>query len=122
MSEWHARGRWRAWQLFGKSCERLERTVGRRGPESRSVGTLHPRIGASFALIPITIGVEFFLYYSMSIASKPSFGVGMVYLMGLAPTIVFYGGSLLIWCPVVDWTPAKIRRTVYTSVALGLFV
>jgi hypothetical protein len=87
--------------------------------------SLHPRIGASFALIPITIGIVVLLWMSIAFGSGPLWGLGdlgVVFLIGVTPTVIFYGGSLVIWCPVVQWTRRKVLRTVYTSVALVVLV
>lgn len=91
----------------------------------RTIYSLHPRVGASFALVPITIGVEVFLFLSASYASTPNtlfdFGpLGFAMLMGITPVVIFYGGSLLIWCPVVQWNRKKVIRTMYVSVGLAL--
>src|SRR5262245_16241203 len=89
------------------------------------VATLHPRVGASFALIPITIGLEIFLLLSAQFGQSTFWGLdgfGLIMLLGLVPVVVFYGGSLLIWCPAVQWSRRKALGTAYTSVGLALAV
>lgn len=67
----------------------------------------HPRVAATFALIPLTVGLEIpmallgdFLerHFETVVAWSPTV---------LFPGLMLYVGYLLIWWPAVDWTPKR---------------
>ena len=83
--------------------------------KSPSTSTLNPRVGASFALIPMTFGVVVMAYFASFLSSSAEFGI---FMLTLAPLMVFYGGSLIIWLPVVQWTRRKRIGTWMISLCL----
>lgn len=91
-----------------------------------TIPMLHPRIGASFALIPLSVGVETILIaVAATLDSSGIFGVhtALLYsLLGIVPVLIFYGGSLLIWSPTVEWNSRKVHRTLWVSIALAAFL
>lgn len=82
-----------------------------------TIESIHPRMAASFALISITVGIELGLYVSAGWGFFPG-ETATILLLVATPMVTVYAGSLLIWCPVVHWTRAKIRGTVYVSIGL----
>ena len=80
-----------------------------------SISTLNPRVGASFALIPLTFGVFMLIYSLAYLGAMDEFWMGA---LALAPLCIFYGGSLIIWLPVVQWTRKKRIGTWIISLCL----
>jgi hypothetical protein len=84
---------------------------------------MHPRLVATFALIPITFGVEILLYLLLYSAYDPFGVIGQilgVILLLVAPVVILYGGGLLIWWRTVAWTPRKRFGVLVTSLILLL--
>ncbi|MFO0838077.1 MAG: hypothetical protein U1D55_06075 [Phycisphaerae bacterium] len=77
----------------------------------------HPRIGATFALIPITFGVLLAAYLAETLLSS-IFSLMPIFAITLSPPIVMVGGTLVIWGPSVRWTP---RRRLKTIVLVGAY-
>ncbi|MFN0137508.1 MAG: hypothetical protein ACKVS9_15495 [Phycisphaerae bacterium] len=88
----------------------------------RTIESLHPRVAATFALIPLTFGVVIGAYLLLS-EYWVSAG-GWILLLGvvLGPAFVFYGGSLLIWWPTVRWTRRKLIGTLVTTLLYVLSI
>jgi hypothetical protein len=89
---------------------------------------MHPRVVATFALIPITFGTIILAYVLIDVVldallywgSWATYGLGLVF--SLTPVFVFYGGGLLIWWNTVEWTARKRRAVLLTTAILVLAV
>lgn len=88
---------------------------------------MHPRLVATFALIPITVGIQCALWWAFAyLARRPLGGTnwwaetGQIILFCLAPVTLFYGGGLLIWWPTVRWTHRKRFGVLVTTLVLLL--
>jgi hypothetical protein len=90
------------------------------------IGPMHPRLVATFALIPITIGIQIALYVALTWVAWSVAGTswwlkaGAMILFCLAPVVMFYGGGLLIWWRTVRWTHGKHFGVLVTTLVLLL--
>ena len=82
----------------------------------------HPRVAATFALIPLIVGLEIpivtlgdFLerHFNSVVAWSPAM---------LLPGLMLYLGCLLIWRPVVNWTPRRRLGLLGISLAFALLL
>lgn len=82
----------------------------------------HPRVAATFALIPLIVGLEIpvvalgdFLerHFNSVLAWSPAM---------LFPGLMLYLGCLLIWRPVVDWTPRRRLGVLGILLAFALLL
>lgn len=78
------------------------------------IEVLHPRIGATFLLIPAAVVVEFLLYGLGWFVNETV----LILCMLFAPAFVLYAGTLLIWASAVRWTPRRRKQTVAVSIAV----
>jgi hypothetical protein len=94
-----------------------------------TIGPLHPRVVATFALIPITVAIEvvllgvvqrlLFSWWPLTTAGWWLRGTFSI-VVWIAPLIVFYAGGLIIWWPTVRWTAQRRQGVVITTCALIL--
>jgi hypothetical protein len=87
-----------------------------------TISAPHPRLVATFALVPITVGVEIGLYYAFAawVSGANQFVLyACILALPLAPVLIFYAGGLLIWWPTVRWTTRKRWGVFLTSAALA---
>lgn len=83
----------------------------------RTIESLHPRVAATFALIPLTFGIVTAAYFLVAeVWQSAAFWV-IACCVVLGPAVVFYGGALIIWCPTVRWTRRKVIGTVVNTLA-----
>jgi hypothetical protein len=82
----------------------------------------HPRIAATFALIPLIVGLEIPLallgdslerHFDTVVAWSP---------VVLFPGLMLYVGYLLIWWRAVDWTPRRRLGLLGVSLAFALLL
>jgi hypothetical protein len=89
---------------------------------SRQIRSPHPRVAATFALLPLIVGLE------IPIAFLGDFLEGRFNsVVAWSPTMLFPGlmlylGCLLIWWPVVDWTPRRRLGLLGISLVLALLL
>lgn len=83
----------------------------------RTIESLHPRVAATFALIPLTFGVVTASYLLLAEFWQSAAYWVIVLGVVVGPAIVFYGGALLIWCRTVRWTRRKVIGTVVNTIA-----
>lgn len=92
----------------------------------RTVEILHPRIGATFLLIPLAIAIEMTLYVVMGLlmstmrSTSPVLTIALIIGLIFLPALMTYFGTLIIWSPVVRWTPSRRIRTLAISVLFVL--
>lgn len=99
-------------------------------PGKPTITPLLPRILASLALVPATVGLwllSYLLYmrFLFSVFTPPSRAsiILAFLLLSVLPVVVFFGGSLAIWWTAVRWTPDRRRRVFFTIAAfLGLML
>ena len=86
----------------------------------RQIRSPDPRVAATFALIPLTVGLEIpmvalgdFLegYFNSVLAWSPA---------TLFPGLMLYLGCLLVWRPVVNWAPRRRLRLLGILLAFAL--
>lgn len=85
----------------------------------------HPRLVATFALIPLTFAA-FLLAYTLAAfwIGNPSVISGRIWVWAIAisPVAVFYCGGLLVWWPTVRWTQSKRRGVLLVTTSLLLWL
>ncbi len=94
-------------------------------PRRYRVRSPHPRVAATFALIPLIMGLEILMaVLGDFLESHFSSVAGIVafYPAGLFPGLMLYLGCLLIWRPVVNWTPKRRLGLLGISLAFALLL
>ena len=82
----------------------------------------HPRVAATFALIPIIVGLEIPLVAFGNLLERHFNSVVAWSPAMLFPGLMLYLGCLLIWWPVVDWTPRRRLGLLGISLAFALLL
>lgn len=67
----------------------------------------HPRVAATFALIPLIVGLEIPMFPLGDFLERHFNSVWAWSPAMLFPGLMLYLGCLLIWRPVVNWTPRR---------------
>lgn len=91
---------------------------------SPPTGHLQSRIVAMFALLPLAVGSMYLLWFLSGLLADrvdSNYRVGLIIynLSLLMPSIVFYGGTLLVWKHSVQWTR---RKAIDVSLTTLVFV
>ncbi len=96
----------------------------RGSPVSRrcQIRSPHPRVAATFALIPLIVGLEILMAVLGDFLESHFNSVVAFLPAGLFPGLMLYLGCLLIWRPAVDWTPRRRLGLLGISLAFALLL
>ena len=70
----------------------------------------HPRVAATFALIPVIVGLEIPMIRLGDVLERQFNSICAWSPAVLFPALALYLGCLLIWRPAVDWIPRRRLR------------
>jgi hypothetical protein len=88
----------------------------------RQIRPPHPRVAATFALIPLIVGLEILMAVLGDFLESHFSSVVAFYPAGVFPGLMLYLGCLLIWRPVIDWTPKRRLGLLGISLAFALLL